>query len=215
MKSILLIGIGRFGRHIAIRLNELGHDVMAVDRNESRINDILPYVTGAQIGDTSSEAFLKSLGVDNYDVCIVAIGKDFQSSLETTSYLHEMGAKMVVSRAETDVQEKFLLRNGANEVIYPEKQVAYWSAIRYSSDHILDYMEIDDESGMFEVTIPDEWIGKSVAELDLRKRFNVNIIGFKRNEKINYTVSPDKTMRTDETMLVIGNHKEIQKCFHI
>lgn len=215
MKSILLIGIGRFGRHIAIRLNELGHDVMAVDRNESRINDILPYVTGAQIGDTSSEAFLKSLGVDNYDACIVAIGKDFQSSLETTSYLHEMGAKMVVSRAETDVQEKFLLRNGANEVIYPEKQVAYWSAIRYSSDHILDYMEIDDESGMFEVTIPDEWIGKSVAELDLRKRFNVNIIGFKRNEKINYTVSPDKTMRTDETMLVIGNHKEIQKCFHI
>ena len=215
MKSILLIGLGRFGRHIAIRLNELGHDVMAVDRNESRINDILPYVTGAQIGDTSSEAFLKSLGVDNYDVCIVAIGKDFQSSLETTSYLHEMGAKMVVSRAETDVQEKFLLRNGANEVIYPEKQVAYWSAIRYSSDHILDYMEIDDESGMFEVTIPDEWIGKSVAELDLRKRFNVNIIGFKRNEKINYTVSPDKTMRTDETMLVIGNHKEIQKCFHI
>lgn len=215
MKSILLIGLGRFGRHIAIRLNELGHDVMAVDRNESRINDILPYVTGAQIGDTSSEAFLKSLGVDNYDVCIVAIGKDFQSSLETTSYLHEMGAKMVVSRAETDVQEKFLLRNGANEVIYPEKQVAYWSAIRYSSDHILDYVEIDDESGIFEVTIPDEWIGKSVAELDLRKRFNVNIIGFKRNEKINYTVSPDKTMRTDETMLVIGNHKEIQKCFHI
>lgn len=215
MKSILLIGLGRFGRHIAIRLNELGHDVMAVDRNESRINDILPYVTGAQIGDTSSEAFLKSLGVDNYDVCIVAIGKDFQSSLETTSYLHEMGAKMVVSRAETDVQEKFLLRNGANEVIYPEKQVAYWSAIRYSSDHILDYVEIDDESGIFEVTIPDEWIGKSVAELDLRKRFNVNIIGFKRNEKINYTVSPNKTMRTDETMLVIGNHKEIQKCFHI
>jgi len=215
MKSILLIGLGRFGRHIAIRLNELGHDVMAVDRNESRINDILPYVTGAQIGDTSSEAFLKSLGVDNYDVCIVAIGKDFQSSLETTSYLHEMGAKMVVSRAETDVQEKFLLRNGANEVIYPEKQVAYWSAIRYSSDHILDYVEIDDESGIFEVTIPDEWIGKSVAELDLRKRFNINIIGFKRNEKKNYTVSPDKTVRTDETMLVIGNHKEIQKCFHI
>ena len=215
MKSILLIGLGRFGRHIAIRLNELGHDVMAVDRNESRINDILPYVTGAQIGDTSSEAFLKSLGVDNYDVCIVAIGKDSQSSLETTSYLKEMGAKLVVSRAETDVQEKFLLRNGANEVIYPEKQVAYWSAIRYSSDHILDYVEIDDESGIFEVTIPDEWIGKSVAELDLRKRFNVNIIGFKRNEKINYTVSPDKTMRTDETMLVIGNHKEIQKCFHI
>ncbi len=142
MKSILLIGLGRFGRHIAMHLDQLGHQVMAVDNSDERAEDVLPIVTNAQIGDSTNEEFLESLGVRNYDVCIVAIGHDFQSSLETTSLLKDMGAKMVVSRATTDVQEKFLLRNGADEVIYPEKQLAKWAAIRYSTDHILDYIEL-------------------------------------------------------------------------
>ena len=138
MKSILLIGLGRFGKHIAMHLNHLGHQVMAVDTSEERVEDVLPIVTNAQIGDSTNADFLESLGVRNYDVCIVAIGNNFQSSLETTSLLSELGARFVVSRAATDVQEKFLLRNGANEVVYPEKQLAKWTAIRYSADHILD-----------------------------------------------------------------------------
>ena len=124
MKSILLIGLGRFGRHIAQELNELGHQVMAIDSNEDRVNAVLPYVTNAQIGDSTSEYFLRSLGVGNFDVCIVTIGGNFQNSLETTSLLKELGAKLVVSRAERDVQAKFLLRNGADEVVYPEKHVS-------------------------------------------------------------------------------------------
>ena len=146
MKSILLIGLGRFGRHIAQELNELGHQVMAVDSNEDRVNAVLSYVTNAQIGDSTSEYFLRSLGVGNFDVCIVTIGGNFQSSLETTSLLKELGAKLVVSRAERDVQAKFLLRNGADEVVYPEKQLAKWAAIRYSSEHILDYIELQDDA---------------------------------------------------------------------
>lgn len=138
MKSILLIGLGRFGKHIAMHLNHLGHQVMAVDTSEERVEAVLPLVTNAQIGDSTNADFLESLGVRNYDVCIVAIGNNFQSSLETTSLLSELGARFVVSRAATDVQEKFLLRNGANEVVYPEKQLAKWTAIRYSADHILD-----------------------------------------------------------------------------
>lgn len=138
MKSILLIGLGRFGRHIAYQLNELRHQVLAVDNNEQRVNDVLSFVTSSQIGDSTDEAFLSTLGVRNFDVCIVAIGEDFQSSLETTSLLKELGAQFVVSRAERDVQAKFLLRNGADEVLYPEKQLAKWAAIRYSSEHILD-----------------------------------------------------------------------------
>ena len=145
MKSILLIGLGRFGRHIAQELNELGHQVMAIDSNEDRVNAVLSYVTNAQIGDSTSEYFLRSLGVGNFDVCIVTIGGNFQSSLETTSLLKELGAKLVVSRAERDVQAKFLLRNGADEVVYPEKQLAKWAAIRYSSEHILDYIELQDD----------------------------------------------------------------------
>ena len=142
MKSILLIGLGRFGKHIAMHLNHLGHQVMAVDTSEERVEDVLPIVTNAQIGDSTNADFLESLGVRNYDVCIVAIGNNFQSSLETTSLLSELGARFVVSRAATDVQEKFLLRNGANEVVYPEKQLAKWTAIRYSADHILDYLSL-------------------------------------------------------------------------
>ena len=138
MKSILLIGLGRFGKHIALHLNHLGHQVMAVDTSEERVEAVLSLVTNAQIGDSTNADFLESLGVRNYDVCIVAIGNNFQSSLETTSLLSELGARFVVSRAATDVQEKFLLRNGANEVVYPEKQLAKWTAIRYSADHILD-----------------------------------------------------------------------------
>ena len=145
MKSILLIGLGRFGKHIALHLNHLGHQVMAVDTSEERVEAVLPLVTNAQIGDSTNADFLESLGVRNYDVCIVAIGNNFQSSLETTSLLSELGARFVVSRAATDVQEKFLLRNGANEVVYPEKQLAKWTAIRYSADHILDYIMSADQ----------------------------------------------------------------------
>ena len=174
MKSILLIGLGRFGMHLAAQLNQLGHQVMAVDRNEERVNNAMDIVTNAQIGDSTNTTFLRSLGIDNYDVCIVTIGGNFQSSLETTYALKELGAKYVVSRAEQDGQAEFLLRNGANEVLYPEKQVAKWAAIRYSSDHILDYIELDDTHSIFEVEVPKEWDGLSIGRLDVRKKYNIN-----------------------------------------
>ena len=214
-KSILLIGLGRFGRHIATTLNELGHEVMAIDHNEERINDILPYVTSAQIGDSTNEEFLESLGISNYDVCIVAIANDFQSSLETTSLLKEMGAKLVVSRAERDVQAKFLLRNCADEVIYPEKQVAKWAAIRYSADHLLNYIELDDTHSIFEVSPPASWIGKSIGQIDIRKRYNINIMAVKENGKMNMSITPETILTKDVTMLVLGEYKALQKCFHI
>lgn len=214
-KSVLLIGLGRFGKYIAMKLHELGHEVMAVDDNEDRINDVMPYVTNGQIGDSTNEALLKSLGVKNYDVCIVTIGGNFQSSLETTCLLKELGAKKVVSRAEQDVQAKFLLRNGADEIIYPEKQLAVWAAIRYSSDHVLDYIELGDSCSIFEVEVPQAWQGKSVAEIDIRKKYNVNIIATKKNGKIDAVVSAETVLSEDETLLVLGEYKAVQKCFAI
>ena len=156
MKSVLLIGLGRFGLHIAQKLNDLGHEVMAVDRDEDRVNQVLPFATNAQIGDSTSREFLSSLGVDNFDACIVAIGDNFQNSLETTDLLKELGAKKVIARASRGVQEKFLLRNGANEVVYPEKQLATWTAIRCTSEHILDYIELDEDYSIFEISVPNE-----------------------------------------------------------
>ena len=215
IKNILLIGLGRFGRHIALQLNKLGHEVMAVDSNEERVNEILPIVTNAQIGDSTNTEFLKSLGIGNFDVCIVTIGGNFQNSLETTSLLKELGAKLVVSRAERDVQEKFLLRNGADEVIYPEKQVANWAAIRYTADHIRDYIEVDEAHAIFEVEVPKGWIGKTVGELDIRKKYSINIMATKENGKINMAVSPDTVLTDNITLLVLGAYKELQKCFRI
>ena len=215
MKSILLIGLGRFGRHIAIKLHELNHQVMAVDKQEDRVEAVLPYVTNGQIGDGTNEDFLRSLGVRNFDVCIVAIGDNFQSSLETTSLLKELGAKMVVSRAARDVHAKFLLRNGADEVVYPEKQLASWTAIRYSADHIFDYVELDEEHGIFEISIPDAWIGKTVGELDIRKKYNVNIMALRCNGVLDMNIASETLLGDDQTMLVLGNIKNIQKQFHI
>lgn len=214
-KSILLIGLGRFGRHMAVKLNELGHEVLAVDSDEEKINDIADIVTNAQIGDSTNIQFLKRLGIDNFDVCIVTISGDFQSSLETTSLLKELGAKKVISRAERDGQAKFLLRNGADEIVYPEKQLAYWTATRYTSDHIMDYIEIDNEHAIFEVAIPKEWIGKSILEIDIRKKYNINILAVKENGKLNVTVKPDIILCQDKSLLVIGEYKALLKCFKI
>ena len=215
MKSILLIGLGRFGRHIAQDLNQLGHQVMAVDDVEERVNAVLPYTTSAQIGNSTDPAVLESLGIRNYDACIVTIARDFQSSLETTSLLKELGARLVVSRAASDVQAKFLLRNGADEVVYPEKQLAKWTAIRYSSDHILDYIELDDEHAMFEVPIPGDWVGQSVGQLNIRRKYGINLIGVKRDGKLDLSVNSETILNQEETMLVLGRYQELQKCFRI
>ena len=215
MKSILLIGLGRFGRHIAIKLDELHHQVMAVDKEETRVDAVLPFVTNAQIGDATNEDFLSSLGVGNFDVCMVAIGDNFQNSLEVTSLLKELGARMVVSRAARDVHAKFLLRNGADEIVYPERQLADWVAIRYSADHILDYIELDEEHAIFEISIPREWIGKTIGQLDIRKKYNINIMALKTNDIMNLKISSDTQLLKGSTMLVLGETKHIQKCFHI
>lgn len=214
MKSILLIGLGRFGRHIALHLNQLGHQVMAVDHLEERVNSVLPFVTKAQIGDSTDPDFLASLGIRNYDVCIVAIGNDFQSSLETSSLLKELGARLVVSRAAREVQAKFLLRNGADEVVYPEKQLAKWTAIRYSADHILDYIELDDEHAIFEVPVPKSWDGRTAAQLEIRKKYGINILGVKKEGRLMLSVLPDTPLDLADTLLVLGKSRDVQRCFH-
>lgn len=215
MKSVLVIGLGNFGRLIASKVRELGHQVLAVDKDEHRVNEALPMVTDALIGDSTNEVFLRSLGVNNFDVCIVTIGNDFQSSLETTSLLKELGGKMVVARANREVQEKFLLRNGADEVVNPEKQIAKWTAIRFTSDHILDYIKIDDAHAIFEVKVPAQWVGKTVGNIDIRKKYGINILATKENGEMNMMVLPDTLLTESKTLLVLGEQKAIQKCFHI
>ena len=212
MKTILLIGLGRYGRHIAKKLNELGHEVLGVDRNEEKVDLALPWLTRGLIADSTKLSFLKSLSVRSFDLCIVAIGDDFQSSLETTSLLKDMGARMVVARAAKGLHEKFLLRNGADQVVYPEKQLAVWTAIRYSSDRVFDYFEIDREHAVYEIAVPAAWVGKTVGELDVRRKWHINVLAVKKDGAVDAGILPSTRLEAGETILIIGKNEDIQKC---
>ena len=214
MKSVLLIGLGRFGRHMAMKLRELHHEVLAIDSDEQRVNDALEFVTNAQIGDSTNEQFIASLGVRNFDLCVVAIGDDFQSSLETTALLKEQGAPFVVSRANRDVHAKFLLRNGADDVIYPEKQMADWAAVRYSADHIFDYIELTDDYSIFETAVPSSWVGRTIVELSVRQKYRINILATKHDGKLEPLPGPNHVFLADETIFILGDNKDVQKFLH-
>ncbi len=215
MKTVLIVGMGRFGRNATVKLRELGHEVMAIDKHEDRVSDALEIASNAIIGDATSRSFLESLGVRDYDLCIVTIGDDFQCSLEATSLLKEMGAKKVISRASNDVQKKFLLRNGADHVVYPEEQVAHWVAIRYSSDSIFDYLSLEDGYSIVEIDVPIKWTGRTIGELDVRKKFRINIIAIKHNDKMIMDITTNTQLSGMDRALVLGKDEDIQKCLKI
>lgn len=211
--NILLIGLGYFGTKVAEQLSEYGQDVMAVDADEDRVNQVLPYVTNARIGNAAEEQFIQSLGVRDYDVCIVAIGDDFLSSLQATAMLKDCGAKYVVSRATSDAQEKLLLRNGADKVVFPEKTLAMWTAIRYASNHIFDYLALDDAYSIAEIEPPKKWIGKTVRQLDIRREYHLTIIGRKEGNVMKPGMDPSKPIQKDQRLLVLGKKDDIDRIF--
>ncbi|MCR5305025.1 MAG: TrkA family potassium uptake protein [Oscillospiraceae bacterium] len=214
MKTVLIIGAGQFGIHIAKKMNELNCEIMAVDSDEGRINDILALVTNAQIGDSTNETFMRSLGIPDFDVCIVTISSNFQNSLETTALLKDLGARKVIARAQNDVQQKFLLRNGADETVYPEKQTAYRLATKEASDDILDTFEIDPAVSIYEVRVPKEWDGKTIAAIDIRRKYQLNVIAVRAENRLTVPI-PDMLLRTGDQVLVIGSPDDLRRCFRI
>lgn len=211
MKSILIIGMGRFGRHLCRNLAELGNQIMIVDQVEENLQEMLPYVVSAKIGDCTNVAVLESLGVDNFDLCFVCIGTNFQSSLEITSQIKEMGARHVVSKANRDIHAKFLLRNGADEVIYPDRDIAERMAVRYSANNVFDYIELTEEYSIYEIPPMKQWIGKSIKELGIRNRYRINILGTKKDGEANLMPGPDYVIRSDEHLMVIGKKVDVDK----
>lgn len=208
MKSILIIGMGRFGHHLAANFLEHNHDVMIVDEDEEKLADMVPYATSTRIGDCTNEEVLKNIGVRNFDVVFVCIGTNFQSSLEITSLVKELGAKRVVSKATRDIQAKFLLRNGADEVIYPDKDIAEKWAERYSLDNLFDYIDLPGAFGIYEVPPLKEWVGKSIRESDIDAKHKISILGIKKKHEEEMSVMPsaDYVIRdTDHLMVMAGN----------
>lgn len=211
MKSILIIGLGRFGTHLCHDLSNLGNEIMIVDQDEAKLEDLLPQVVSAKIGDCTNEKVLKSLGVGNFDICFVCIGNNFQSSLEITSQLKELGAKYVVSKANRDIHAKFLLRNGADEVIYPDRDIAEKVAVRFSANQVFDYVELDNGYSIYEIAPLPEWIGHSIKDADVRANYNANIIGIKADGSMKLTPGPDYIFQKDEHLMVIGHQRDIEK----
>lgn len=211
MKSVLLFGLGRFGRYMALRLQEVGNDVMGIDHDEQKVNAALAYVTEAKIGDSTDENFIKTLGVRNFDLCVVAIGDDFESSLETTALLKDCGATRILARAATDIHEKLLLRNGADYVIYPVKLAANYAATRYTTDNVLDYLALTEDYSICEMTVPGSWSGQTLAALEVRKRYNVNIIAIKEGHKMKSMPGADYTFSGGETLMVMGHNTDLRK----
>ncbi len=209
MKSILIIGMGRFGRSLAEKLSELGNDIMIVDKRDEIINELAPRFTNALIGDATNLSVLKSLGVNNFDVCFVAIGENFQSSLEVTSQLKELGAKYVVSKASSELQAKFLSRCGADEVTYPERDMAEKLAVRFNADNIFDYLEISAEFGLFEIAVPKKWVGSTVSGTKARQAHNINIIAVKHDGSMEMLTGADYVFRADDHLVVIGRADDV------
>ncbi|MEG1394315.1 MAG: TrkA family potassium uptake protein [Clostridia bacterium] len=211
MKSILIIGMGRFGRHLANKMTELGNDVMIVDKEESIVNELAPHFTNAFIGDCTNEGVLRGLGVSNFDLCFVAIGDNFQASLEITSLLKELGAKYVVSKADRDMQAKFLAKNGADEVVYPEHDMAEKLAIRHNAKNIFDFIELNNSYAIYEIAVVQEWVGHSLMELNIRKKYFINILAIKRENNIQPLPDANYVFKKEDHVIVIGKPDDVFK----
>ncbi len=215
MKSFLVIGLGRFGQHLALKLMDLGNEVMAVDKEEEQVNRIAHLVTASQIGDCQDEEVLKALGVKNYDVCFVCVSADFQCSLEVTCALKELGAQYVVARADRDKQAKFLKSIGADEVIHTEMDMAYRIAVRFSAKGAFEYIELTPEYAIFEIAAPQSWIGQSVAEVGVRKEFNINVIGIKKGSDITPLTKACYIFSENEHLIIAGSQKDALKLMRL
>lgn len=210
MKSILIIGLGRFGRHMAAKFIEEGNSVLAIEKNEERADNAINIIDNIQIGDTTNELFIKSLGVKNFDICVVAIGDDFQSALESTVLLKDYGAKFILARASRDVHRKLLLRNGADNVVYAEREMAERLAVKYGAKNIFDYVELTPDVAIYEIAVPETWIGKSIVEKSIRTRYQISILATKKGGQIHALPHPDHIFSRDETLIIMGKADSVR-----
>ena len=211
MKNILLIGVGNFGYHIAQELGKLKVEVLAVDLDEERLKDVSEYLSKTLIGDATDIDFLKTLGVNTFDECLVTIGDDFQASLEAVLNLKELGARRITARASKESQEKILLKTGANVVIYPEKQLARWAALHCGTNSIYDFVELENNYGIYEINVSESWVGKTLAELDLRRKYNISILGYKEGERIKLITHSEFKLKDNIHLLILAKEEDVNK----
>lgn len=211
MKNVLLIGLGRFGRHMAQKMSDMNHQILVVDKSEHKVQEAMSYATNAEIGDATDPALIASLGVKDFDLCVVTMSHDLQASLEITALLKENGAPFVLVRVSRDTHARFLLACGADEIIYPEKQMADWAAVRYTGDHVYDYTRLSPDHAIYETEIPDSWIGHTVVDLGVRQRYRLNILALRRNGNVDPMFGPSTVLQAGDRVILLGSDKDVQK----
>ena len=211
MKNVLLIGLGRFGRHMAPKMADMNHQILVIDKDEHKVQEAMNYVTNAEIGDATDPALIASLGVKDFDLCVVTMSHDLQASLEITALLKENGAPFVLVRVSRDTHAHFLLACGADEIIYPEKQMADWAAVRYTGDHVYDYTRLSPDHAIYETEIPDSWIGHTVVDLGVRQRYRLNILALRRNGNVDPMFGPSSILQAGDRVILLGSDRDVQK----
>ena len=211
MKNVLLIGLGRFGRHMAQKMADMNHQILVIDKDEHKVQEAMNYVTNAEIGDATDPALIASLGVKDFDLCVVTMSHDLQASLEITALLKENGAPFVLVRVSRDTHAHFLLACGADEIIYPEKQMADWAAVRYTGDHVYDYTRLSPDYAIYETEIPDSWIGHTVVDLGVRQRYRLNILALRRDGNVDPMFGPSTVLQSGDRIILLGSDKDVQK----
>lgn len=214
MKSVLIIGLGIFGREMAVKLMEENCEVLAVEKDEARADSAVSVINDIQIGDASNEGFIRSLGVRNFDFCVVAIGNDFQTALEVTVLLKDLGAKYVIARAQKEVHRKLLQRNGADYVVFSEKDLAGRLAIRFGVDNLFDYIGLSEHIGIYEIALPSHWAGKTIIDLSIRRKYNVSVLAIKSKGSFIANPNPDYRFEKDDIILIMAEEDAAHKLLH-
>ena len=210
MKSILIVGLGRFGRHMAKKFLEQGDEVLANEKNEERADNALSYVRNVHIGDATNEDYMAGLGIGNFDLCIVAIGDNFQAALETTVVMKDLGAQFIIARATRDVHKKLLLRNGADYVVYAEREMAERLAVKYGASNVFDFVELSPDYSIYEIATPASWYGKTILEKDVRRKYRISILGTKRNGEIDMLPETDYVFCPEDTLIIMGHNSDLK-----
>lgn len=210
MKSVLVIGAGKFGMHISKVFSEFGSDVLIMDISEELINDISPYVSEAKIGNGTKREVLEAQGVDNFDICVVSLG-ELGESLEATYLLKSLGASYIIAKANHELHAELLKRSGADEIVYPEKQIAERIATKHTARKVSDYIEITSDYSVCEMEVPQAWIGKALKKIGAREKYHINILAYRQTDFFVEEVLPSHVFKEHEHIMVFGQKKNIIK----
>lgn len=213
-KSFLIIGMGTFGHHLCRELAKQHCEIMAVDAVAEAVEDVLGLVVSAKVGDCTNEEVLRSFGVADFDACFVCVSSDFKNSLQITSLLRELGARKIICKANDDIHKKFLLRNGADQVIYPEKEAATSLAVSESSDDIFDCIPLTADYSIYELKVPDRWVGRSIKDLSIRTQYRLNVLALKTDTAVQPMPGADHVFQDDEHVLVMGLVEDVRRLVH-